>query len=257
MQTRPIGRVLGVAFVTVAAACSSSGTSPNAASLTIRGSLAANAPATARVAAASPRLSVRSGHPLGPGQIAGDPASLQIGTYALYISANNDCSNATLVEDYGATAVLKDFVQNPTLFTGSPGAGSYGCVGVKMSNVLSVRPSTTFGYCDSTLTYPQTIYNLDNTSLQDSSAYFRDIDLHYIVPVGTNANPVAEPVLIVFTLDTAAAVQRGFNRGQVIALGAPLVVPGIQTFSWGGTGSVISDSTSATCDVNPGRPTFR
>jgi hypothetical protein len=254
MYTRPIARVLGIVLVTVAAACA---VSPHAASLTVRGGLSAGTPSGARVQNARLALGPRSGHTLGPGQIAGNPASLQVGTYALYISTNGDCSNATLVEDYGAQAKVKDFVQNPTLFTGSPPTGSYRCIGVKMSDVLSVRPATTFGSCDSTVTYPESIYNLDNTSLTDSSNYFRDIDGKAIVPLGTNANPIAEPVLIVFTLDTTAAYQRGFTHGQVIVLGAPLMVPSTETFVWGGNGSVLSDSASATCNVNPGRPTFQ
>jgi hypothetical protein len=254
MHTRPLDRVVGIALMTALVACS---LSPTGASLTVRGGLSSTAPYSSRVSHTSFAVRTRSGGSLGPGQIAGNPGSLQVGTYALYISSNADCSGATLVEDHGTSAVVKDFVQNPTLFTGSPANGSYSCIGVKMSDVIAMRPSTTFGSCDSTVTYAESIYNTDNTNPADSSTFLRDINLQPIAPLGTNADPVAEPVLILFTLDTAAAVSRGFSKNQVIHLGASLVVPSTATFVWGGNGSVLSDSASATCNVNPGQPTFQ
>jgi len=107
------------------------------------------------------------------------------------------------------------------------------------------------------VTYKQSIYRTDNTDSTDTTTYWRDINLHLITPQGTNANPVAVPVLILFSRDSAAALQRGFNKGQTLSLGASLVVPGTQTFVWGGTGTVVSDSSQAACGLNPGRPTFQ
>jgi hypothetical protein len=197
-----------------------------------------------------------SGNQSGPGILTGDPASLAVGMYALYISTNGDCSNPTLVQNYGSQPSVKDMVQTPILFTGSPAGGTYSCIGIQMSDVLNFAPATTFGYCDSSTTYAASIYNTNNTTLGDTSTYFRDINLNPITPLGTSANPVAEPVVILFTRDTTAAIARGFNSGQTIYLGASLVVPGSTTFVWGGSGTVGSDSSAQVCYINPGRPSF-
>ena len=58
------------------------------------------------------------------------------------------------MQDYGATAEVKDFVSAPVLFTGSPAAGSYHCVAMKMSDVISVVPSSSFGDCVAGVSYP-------------------------------------------------------------------------------------------------------
>ncbi len=246
------GRTLSLALAMLSLAACTSTTTPSA-SLTIRGKIAASGAGASRVPGAVIRTS--GNQQSGPGILTGDPGSLLIGMYALYISANADCSNYTLVQDYGTTAAVKDFIQNPTLFSGSPAAGSYACVGVKMSDVIGFKSKTTFGSCDSTVTYNQDIYRSDNA--QDSTSYWRDINLNRITPHGTDSAPVDDHVLILFTRDTSAAIARGFSTNQTIQLGSSLVVPGSQTFVWGGAGTVLSDSTSASCGVNPGRPSFQ
>ncbi len=253
MTTLRVGCLLGLAAL--ASACSSSSSnSPLVTTLTIRAATTSGGSLNASMALPSALL--RAAGNTRPGDILGDPASINVGMYALYISPNGDCSNATLVETYGTQAIVKDFVQNPVLFTGSPAAGSYACIGVKISDVIAFTSKTTFGFCDSTQTYEASIYNLDNTSLSDTSTYFRDINLNVITPLGTHAAPVAEPVLLLFTRDTTAAIARGFNSGQTLQLGAPLVVPGTDTFIWAGAGTVVSDSISTSCGLNPGQPTF-
>ena len=253
MRTLRIVRVLGVAAATALTACN---ISPSSSSLTVRGSMASGTTAS-RLHFASSVLSSKGTGPLGPGQMLGNPGSLQINMYTLYISQSADCSNPLTVQDYGSSPVAKDFVLAPTLFTGSPAAGSYNCIAVKMSDLLQMRPATTFGACDSTVTYPESIYNTNNTNPADTASFMRDINLQPIAPLGTNSNPTAEPVLILFTMDTAAAYTRGFTHGQVIPLGAALTVPSTATFVWGGANTVLSDSASATCNVNPGQPTFQ
>jgi hypothetical protein len=254
MTTLRPGYFLAIGGAILLAACSSYSDAPAGATLTIRASVSASNSLNASIAQPS-RLLFGGGNTRA-GDIVGDPASIDIGMYALYISQNGDCSNATLVQDHGTQATVVDFMQNPVLFTGSPAAGSYACIGVKLSDVISFTPKTSFGYCDSTQTYAIDIYRSDNTDPNDSSTYWRDIDLNAIAAHGTDAAPVDDHVLLLFTRDTAAALARGFNSGQTLQLGASLVVPGTQTFVWGGSGTVLSDSISTSCGLNPGSPTF-
>ncbi len=73
------------------AACNGESAAPGT-ELTVLGS--ASAPPSA--------ISARGFHQLSD-PLTGDPASLSLGMYALYISANADCSAPELVQDYGVT----------------------------------------------------------------------------------------------------------------------------------------------------------
>jgi len=74
------------------------------------------------------------------GAVFGPAGSLTIKLYSLYISTNADCSSPQLVQDLGAAGVNKDFMTNPVLFEGTPTAGTYQCVMMKMSDVLNMKP---------------------------------------------------------------------------------------------------------------------
>jgi hypothetical protein len=180
--------------------------------------------------------------------LTGDPASLSIGVYALYISPNTDCSSPILVQDYGTTAVVKDFVGNPVLFTGSPEAGGYPCVAIKMSDVIHMVPATTFADCVAGMDYAGDIY-------RDGETDWKDVDLNPIIGTGTDSIPQDDHVTIFMTRDTLAAMARGISTNQLIPLGSDLVVPGQSTFYWNGQGSVVSEG--GRCGVNPGMPESR
>lgn len=178
----------------------------------------------------------------------GDPAALRIGVYALYISPNADCSSPVLVQDYGATASVKDFVANPVLFTGTPADGAYQCVAIKMSDVIRVVPDTTFGACVAGTEYPGDIYRAGETD-------WKDVDLNPIIGTGTDSVPADDRVTIVLSRDTTAAIARGFSTNQTLTLGSDLIIPGQATFYWNGQGTVVDGG--GQCGVNPGHPSFQ
>ncbi|MEO8198973.1 MAG: hypothetical protein ABI679_00495 [Gemmatimonadota bacterium] len=178
----------------------------------------------------------------------GDPASLTIGMYALYISPNDDCSSPVLVDDYGATASDKDLVANPVLFTGNPANGSYRCVMLKMSDVIRMKPLTSFGTCVAGTEYAGDIY-------RDGQTGWKDVDLNPIVGTGTDSLPADDHVTLFMTRDTSAVIARGVSGNQAITLGSDLVVPGTTTFFWNGQGSVVDEG--GQCGINPGRPSFQ
>ena len=47
---------------------------------------------------------------------------------------------------------------NPVLFTGTPAAGSYRCVAIKMSDVIRMMPAASFGTCVGGTEYSGDIY---------------------------------------------------------------------------------------------------
>ncbi len=183
-----------------------------------------------------------------PQYLTGDPGALRIGVYALYISPNADCSSPVLVQDYGATASVKDFVSNPVLFSGSPADGAYQCVAIKMSDVIRVQPATTFGVCDSTVEYAGDIYRAGETD-------WKDVDLNPIIGTGSDSVPADDHVTIVLTRDTTAAQNRGFSTHQTLPLASDLIVPSQSTFYWNGQGTVTD--AGGQCGVNPGQPSFQ
>jgi hypothetical protein len=232
------------------AACSD-GTAPSGTpSLTIKG--ATHAPSAGfRTGSLSART---ASFAVAPSDTMSDPSAVRVGMYALWISQNADCSNAVLVQDNGDTAQYKDFVGNPTLFSGTPAAGSYKCLVFKMSDVIKFESATTFAQCAASTEYAIDIYRSDNSA--DPSSVFKDVDLNPIAASGSDSMPVDNHVAIVMTRDTSAAIARGFSTNQVIQLGSDLVVPGSSTFVWGGTGTVRSD-TGRPCGLEPGSPSFQ
>jgi|GEM_PF-885253 len=77
-----------------------------------------------------------------------DPSSVQVRVYAVAISPNTDCSNATAVTTYPGGQVF-DFESNPTIFSGAVANGSYPCVILQISDQVTFTPATTStsGHC--------------------------------------------------------------------------------------------------------------
>jgi hypothetical protein len=186
--------------------------------------------------------------PLGvPGGPTGDPSSLSIGVYSLYLGASADCSDLVLQETYGPGGSVADLMANPVLFSASPPDGKYACMALEMSDVIHVVPASTFGACEAGRDYAGEIYHAGETD-------WVDVDGQGIIGQGDDTTPVADKVALFITTDPHANIARGASAHQTIALGAQLVVPGQVTFYWDATGSV--DASASDCGVQPGHPTF-
>ena len=48
-------------------------------------------------------------------ELTGDPSSILLGMYALYVSTNADCSNYTTLVDHGTTVDYEDVATSRTL----------------------------------------------------------------------------------------------------------------------------------------------
>ncbi len=144
--------------------------------------------------------------------------------------------------------MVKEFVSNPVLFTGSPAAASYPCVMMVMSDVIAMQPATSFGACVAGTEYLGDIY-------RDGDSSWVDVNMNQVIGTGSDSFPVDNHVTIFMSTDTAAALARGISDNQLISLGSDLIVPGQSTFYWNGEGSVVTNGVE--CGINPGRPTFR
>jgi len=182
------------------------------------------------------------------GAVFGPASSLTIKLYALYISANADCSAPQLVQDLGAVGADKDFMTNPVLFEGTPAAGTYQCVMMKMSDVLRMKPGATFGACVSGTEYTGDIY-------RDGESDWVDSNLNPIVGTGTDEAPVDNHVTIFMTRDTAAAIARGISHNQLVPLQSNLIVPGQTTFHMDASNAVATDGVQ--CGIEKPVMSFR
>jgi hypothetical protein len=176
------------------------------------------------------------------------PKSMPIKLYALYLSKHANCSSPILVQNYGPDGEIRDFVANPVLFQAEPDAGTYPCMILRMSDVLTMTPNKTFGPCDSTQTYVGDIY-------RDGEADWIDQDANPIIGHGTDdpSGAVDDHVAIFFTNDSTAAIARGISRHQLVPLGSPLVAPGQSTLYWDMSGAVQDEG--GQCSILP-RPLY-
>jgi hypothetical protein len=178
----------------------------------------------------------------------GGASSLTIKLYTLYISANADCSSPVVVQDLGASGADKDFMANPVLFEGTPAAGTYPCVMFKMSDVLSMKPATSFGACVAAHEYTGDIY-------RDGETDWVDVNLNPVVGTGTDEVPADNHVTIFMTRDTAAVLARGVSRHQIVPLQSSLIVPGQSTFHMDASNAVLTDGSQ--CGIDPPVMSFR
>jgi hypothetical protein len=212
----------------IVAGCSSS--DPIAATPSLRIYARATAATPAARVASFGRVSFAG---VGPGAStdSASPTTLPIPMYALYLSANGDCSAPILAQDYGAAGQVKDFVQNPLLFESSPAAGTYHCVILRMSDSFATASSKTFGPCVKDSLMIGDIY-------RDGESDWKDQDLNPIVGHGTDEVPVNDRVAIFVTRDTAAALARGISPHQLIPMTSDLIVPGQATLVWDLNGAI-------------------
>jgi hypothetical protein len=221
------------------AACSSSPTGGSEANLIVRGS--------SHPVGASIRV---QGQDSGWTEtIVGDPASMSITMYDLYLSPNADCSEAFLAQSYGTDGEARDFTQSPTLFQASVPAGSYPCVAIRMSDVIGFTPASSGGGCQAGTAYTGDIYRTDS-----DSSLWRDIHGNPIPATGSDSVPSNDHVTVIFTTDTLAAFSAGFSPDQTIWLAHQLVAPTSATFVWDATNAIVTDGTR--CGMNPGVPSF-
>ena len=240
---------VAVVFVTSLAACSQDSTGPGTPSFTVKGSSSAPPSGVTNrlvhmslLSSASPRFD-QSG-----GTVVGDPSKVAIGMYAFYLSQNEDCSAPVAMTDNGDTPVVKDFAQNPVLFTGSPAAGTYKCVILRISDAMHFESASAGGGCAQHTDYPMDIYRAPDTD-------WKDINDEFIVGTGTDASPADDKVYLFASTNPDALLTRGISPNQTLSLTSALTVPGTATFYWNATNTIDTDGT--VCGMEPPQLSFQ
>jgi hypothetical protein len=182
------------------------------------------------------------------------PSSLVIKLYALWVSPNTDCSNPINLFDGGGAAMNFDMIKAPTLGGGNPADGTYPCLIMKMSSVITYSPASSEGSCSAGASYSASVCRADNggtTTPFDGSSFNADTAC-----TGTAAsNPPVDNTVFLYLSTVSTGTNNAFNRPTVatkgINLGAPFVVSGSTagTFVVNANGKI--DGSGASCGMNP------
>ncbi|MDH3272522.1 MAG: hypothetical protein OEN56_14390 [Gemmatimonadota bacterium] len=225
--------------VLILAGCKDDGTTPEQ-----TGDLVVNATAQA------PNPSASGAAAGGPSRAPiGAPSSWLIGLYEFHISTNSDCSGP-FVQAFssGGAPSIQDFVTNPVLFTATDlPIGSYPCVSMKITDVMSFQSAVSGGACVAGTTYQGDVYP---AGLEP----FLDLSLGTIPATGTDAAPGEDGIFLMFSTTPSAVVGRGYSTNQVVPLTSALVIPDEITFSWDASNAV--NDTGTSCNLEPDAPAF-
>jgi len=187
-----------------------------------------------------------------------DPASLVMNVYTAWISPSQDCSSPLLVFDSGGAPKPFDMLKAPTLGGGNPPDGTYPCLILKMSSVVTVVPATTEGSCIAGQAFSHSICRADNGGVTTPIVAGNFVTDKACVGAGTDDPPTDNKVFLYLSTGSTLVKGSAFQRPTIptngIMLGAPFVVNGASagTFVVSGAGAV--NGSGARCKMNT--PTF-
>ncbi len=188
----------------------------------------------------------------------GDPASLRVKVYGVYVSTSPQCTNPIKVF-LNSTGDYVDLLQNPDLGGGDTPDGTYQCVIIKMSDVIKHTPKVTDSTCVAGMEYSGEVCrggsdgdlatNLDGSTINCTGD-------------GTSAGAGDDTLFMFMTTDPSASTGNhafelplAAGDGKGIKLGAPLVISSTTKakFVVDATGGVVAGG--GDCGINP--PKFR
>ncbi|MCX6111957.1 MAG: hypothetical protein NTY22_01550 [Proteobacteria bacterium] len=181
------------------------------------------------------------------GNTFGSPTALKQKFYAAWISPNEDCTNAVLLQDYGDAGHVVDFYSGEVIFSGSPADGTYKCLISKSSDIQTFIPDAaaeghwTAAVCSSTTTYTEDIFKADTPIIT-----YLNKDGTTINGQGTYTAPVEQVIYSYITTNPSAIIAKGAHAQQVLTLATPLIVPGQGTLYTDFTGQVSKETIGAT-----------
>lgn len=150
----------------------------------------------------------------------GDASEVNIKIFKVWVSPNTDCSEATLVVSNDAPTA-QNMIDNPTLGHGSVPNGTYPCVVLKMSDLITGKPSYT---SDSAHCTPSTNISID-VFRSDNSDPSTCPDGTSITGTGTNSSGAEDdPCLYMSTAGSDS--NEGWRPSSPFPLNGAFVVNG-------------------------------
>jgi hypothetical protein len=249
--------LVALAAVSLLSACGGGGDAPPAGTLVVTGST--SSVATAAAPAWRERLLawLLPGAAHAAAVTAGSPTVLKLTFHSLRISPNDDCSGPyTVVQTYDPPREFNLF-DAPTLFAGTPAAGTYRCLIFEADDLKTIVPDAAAQAAFPTHCRVGTEYTTDLYRAPDND--FRRLDGSVITARGSRAVPVRDRVFFYASTNRAAVTARGPSIHQTLPLTAPLVVPGRTTLYVDATDGLLGDVEAGIgfCVVEAGVMGFR
>jgi len=169
-----------------------------------------------------------------PRALAGSPTSLNLDIYALYVSQNEDCTDAIEIFDNGNTPLEVDIYSTNTLFSGVIANGTYNCIAMKMSDNISYQVDST-----AVAAHGPECVSVSTTHSGDlyrhgeaDDGLFKDHEGNAIDATGSAGSPSEDRIFTFASTNPSAATSGPLNLhiNQLLTLASPLVVPGSATF---------------------------
>jgi hypothetical protein len=177
-----------------------------------------------------------------------NPSSILIKIYEMRVSHASDCSNS-IVMFSNPNGVVQDFATNPSIGSGAIPNGSYQCIMVKLSNLITFTPATTEGFCSAGVSTTRNVFQAGGNSISI------DPNGNTINGIGTTADTTPNPFWAYFK------VGGGSNDCKTPALACTLSSP--INISGDRTGTLVVDfdqkidGTQNPCDMQPPVFAFR
>lgn len=176
----------------------------------------------------------------------GSPTSVKIKLYAAYASTSAACTSPVTLVDNGSTPVEHDFATAPIIASGDPGAGTYNCLILKMSDNIKFKADATAVAawspdCGNTST--EHTFDIYRDGGADDGTW-KDKDGNAIDATGTVTSPGADIVYVYATTNTASATggALGVSANQTLQLNGALTVPGRTTYYFDATNGIQTNS---------------
>jgi len=196
--------------------------------------------------------------------IIGSPTSFKVRVYRAYLSTNTNCSDPVLLQDYGSSGQEFNMFTGPTLFTGSPAAGTYNCLIMEISDNLKLTVDQTAvnnhpGCQNTTTEYTHDVYrNGDSDDGQWVNISGGSIDA-----TGNRPAPGADRVAVFASTSAShvGVVANGIqvHQNQWMPLSGAMTSPGSITYFWDATNGISNANEGGTdyCVIETVQQGFR
>lgn len=156
----------------------------------------------------------------------GSPTSTNMGFYSVYLSQNADCSEYSKVADYEDTPLNVDMIASPKLFSSSLNSGTYKCIIIKMSDIISFTADSTAVATHSSCVDTSTKYTFD---LVRSGMALHDVDGNLVDAAGEWGNPIEGLIYLFFSTNKSEITVA--SSLQVFDLSTPIEITNENTTS--------------------------
>jgi hypothetical protein len=190
-----------------------------------------------------------------------NPSLLMIKVLEVRFSPNSDCSQSVTTYRNPA-AQYQDFATNPALGSGALPQGTYHCIAIHLSDLMTARPAANDGiHCLTTTSFTQDIFNdpaLDNSYTPEGTHI-----VGHGTPTPDDPGMIEDDPWVYFSDSSDASASNGCfqptltGTGGPCVLSTPIVMQGDQSHSLVVNFDGVINDNGSHCSLGPPVMTFR